>query len=782
MLHPKLGAWPGCILVVLAACGDDGRADSTVSASSGPITITNPTTGDGTGTPTTGDGTGTPTTTGDTSDTGPSACDGESCPDGECIADACCPAALACTDVCCGDGQVCSFQQCVVPGVECIDATECPEDSYCEYSLGNPGSMGGDLCQGGAEPATGKCLPAPPECPPGVEPEGEDIDCLPQCEVIPQKSFEPQLKYAWTGGDVMMPPIVLQLDDDNCDMIVDDRDIPEIIFSSFEGGAYNNNGTLRAVSVKDGAFVEKWAQKPAVDDIWGGRGIAGGNIDGLPGNEIVACTSTLKARAYTAEGAELWVSEAVGCDQPALTDLDGDGQVEVLLEGAVLDGKTGAVELSFAAAGNSWWHMKAIAADADADGQLEIVTPSRILEVDGTVTADAALGGTFPAIADLDLDGRPEIVVVDNVHGTGTHWLHVWHHDPQQPAKFAVLRQNLDLNNGNLTTVACGAQFEYGGGPPTVADFDGDGTPDVGVAGAVGYIVFSGKKLMDPNVLPADTVLWFKTTQDCSSAFTGSSVFDFDGNGKAEVVYADEQYMRIYDGTTGEILTQVCNTSGTLHEYPLVADVDGDSQADIVVTSNSYSDLICPMEQMKTQGVRVFGDTKGQWVRTRRVWNQHSYHVTNVEEDGTIPAVETTNWTAPRLNNFRQNIQPEGEFAAPDLVVTGRTECLIEGFKAFARVRNLGQSSVPAGVTVGFYEGDPDQGGTLLGTGLTSKPLYPAEGQDVVLELPAIPPSFVDGTKPLVLIVDDTDVPHAWIECRTDNNRAVLDPACKAIG
>jgi phosphatidylethanolamine-binding protein (PEBP) family uncharacterized protein len=42
--------------------------------------------------------------------------------------------------------------------------------------------------------------------------------------------------------------------------------------------------------------------------------------------------------------------------------------------------------------------------------------------------------------------------------------------------------------------------------------------------------------------------------------------------------------------------------------------------------------------------------------------------------------------------------------------------------------------------------------------------------------------SFVDGTKPLVLIVDDTDVPHAWIECRTDNNRAVLDPACKAIG
>jgi hypothetical protein len=66
--------------------------------------------------------------------------------------------------------------------------------------------------------------------------------------------------------------------------------------------------------------------------------------------------------------------------------------------------------------------------------------------------------------------------------------------------------------------------------------------------------VFSGKKLMDPNVPPPTPSCGSSQTQDCSSAFTGSSVFDFDGNGKAEVVYADEQYMRIYDGTTGDVL------------------------------------------------------------------------------------------------------------------------------------------------------------------------------------------------------------------------------------
>lgn len=146
-----------------------------------------------------------------------------------------------------------------------------------------------------------------------------------------------------------------------------------------------------------------------------------------------------------------------------------------------------------------------------------------------------------------------------------------------------------------------------------------------------------------------------------------------------------------------------------------------------------------------------------------------------------MPVSEVDNWSVPRLNNFRQNVQPEGEFSAPDLVVTGRAEC-IEGLKAYARVRNIGQASVPAGVLVGFYEGDPAQGGVLLGKGTTTKVLYPAEAQDVVLELPAVPATLMDGSKPLVLIVDDGGEPHAWTECRIDNNKTVIDPACKLIG
>ncbi|HEY8377175.1 MAG TPA: VCBS repeat-containing protein, partial [Nannocystis sp.] len=332
------------------------------------------------------------------------------------------------------------------------------------------------------------------------------------------------------------------------------------------------------------------------------------------------------------------------------------------------------------------------------------------------------------------------------------------------------LRKGVDINNGISTIAFCNAGSEYGGGPPTVADFDGDGIPDVGAAGAVGYIVFSGAKMMDPNVPNEDIDLWFKTTHDCSSAVTGSSVFDFNGDGKAEVIYSDEYHLWMYDGPTGtNLIPSTCNTTGTLWEYPLVADVDNDGQADIVVASNAYG-VTCPDNGTKQSGIRIFGSASGSWVRTRRIWNQHTYHITNVREDGTIPAVEPANWTTPGLNNYRQNVQPEGEFSAPDLTATIYPRC--EGpYGLVARVRNIGQAAVPPGVVVGFYEGDPDQGGVQLGVGMTKKALYPAEAEDVAIDVPNPSEALTDGTIPVFVVLDDGQPEHSWKECRTENNK-----------
>src|SRR5678815_1864953 len=87
-------------------------------------------------------------------------------------------------------------------------------------------------------------------------------------------------------------------------------------------------------------------------------------------------------------------------------------------------------------------------------------------------------------------------------------------------------------------------------------------------------------------------VRWAQPSQDASSKQTGSSIFDFDGDGRAEVVYADECFLRVYEGATGRVLYSAYRTSGTWYENPTVADVDRDDNTEIVVNSNTG--VTCP--------------------------------------------------------------------------------------------------------------------------------------------------------------------------------------------
>lgn len=196
-----------------------------------------------------------------------------------------------------------------------------------------------------------------------------------------------------------------------------------------------------------------------------------------------------------------------------------------------MDGKTGAIKKELDPT-HTWGQKLMGLADVDGDGKLDALDGQRAIRADGSVIWDLRAGPNaitvgYHAVGDFDLDGKPEVTVISS---GGPHTMSLLRHDPNQPGGAQVIRKGVDINNGISTKAFCNAASEYGGGPPTVADFDGDGAPDVGAAGAVGYVVFSGKKMMDPNVTNADIDLWFKTTKDCSSAVTGSSVFDFNGD------------------------------------------------------------------------------------------------------------------------------------------------------------------------------------------------------------------------------------------------------------
>ena len=144
---------------------------------------------------------------------------------------------------------------------------------------------------------------------------------------------------------------------------------------------------------------------------------------------------------------------------------------------------------------------------------------------------------------------------------------------------------------------------QQGGGPPNIGNFLGDDKFEIGLAGGDYYVVFDhqGKEV------------WKQRTTDRSSLRTGSTIFDFNGDGKMEVIYNDEQKLRIYAGETGTVLWETDNPSGTLWEYPLVANVDDDISSELIVSSPTRG------------GVRVFEDPKNLWMYSRRVWNQYSY-------------------------------------------------------------------------------------------------------------------------------------------------------------
>jgi hypothetical protein len=277
-----------------------------------------------------------------------------------------------------------------------------------------------------------------------------------------------------------------------------------------------------------------------------------------------------------------------------------------------------------------------------------------------------------------------------------------------------------------------------------VADFDADGRPEIGVAGGYAYSVYDLNRTGEVIVQPVgDTpptpgalfVRWSQVTQDLSSNATGSSVFDFQGDGAAEVVYADECFLRVYSGTDGTVQLELPSSSATIHEYPLVVDVDADGNSEILIVTNHLT--ACP--HASRQGLFVYGDTNDEWVPTRRVWTQHSYHVSNATSDGNVPLTETNNWTTAGLNNYRQNVQGDGVFNAPDLTVeltVGLNLCGQGQLELRARVSNVGALGVLPGVDVSFFEGT---GGTgiALGTGVTTVSLLPGASTVVTLAVPA---------------------------------------------
>lgn len=749
---------------------------------------------------------------------------GEACIDGRCVAgsdggepldgapsadqDATWTDAGACGAFC----RRCRYDTCVPDLGTCDSHDDCPGDSYCDATLG-------------------ECLPY------GVP---EDVTYDPSCQRRDRlEEVRPVEQCSWAGPTatdieprsswIYTTPMVadFNLDRDSA------RLQPSIVVTSWYGSPASEwNDRIGMLRIFDGRTCEEQlhfggpddlANRPAYGSQWAIADLDGdvGTPDGRP--EIIGLhrmegAGTVPVALYAialdvgedghASARRLWYGRDCSSDTivtfnnstatsgPSVFDLDDDGVPEILMNLMVFDANGCLLNPS-----ESRSSLPQItAADVDGDGRVELIRGNALHEWDPELRAwvpepyfvtggshqrsghmAVADVGQYSVLPDQPLPNQlPELIVT----GGGT---------------LTVLALDGSLVFGPIPLSPVAGDAVSAGGPPTASDFDGDGQVEFAVAAKNYYMVLdpdctaSGEALparpggrcdrgVDMASMPAG-VLWARRSEETSSGVTGSSIFDFDGDGTGEVVYRDECYIRVYEGRTGVVLFSAPASSLTGLEHPSIVDVDGDFATEIVVPRTPRSASICGTSDplfpasgtfSSQAGFVIYRDPEDRWANSRPIWNQYAYSITHVSDEGVVPRTSEwrQNWLVPGLNNFRQNTQGDtGLLNIADLTVVFHdiTELCTATYPADlglrARVCNRGTNPVADGVLLEFFEREGDESTEdVLCAAHTTRLLRPGECEELTCE------GSVTSPDALFVRVDPND---EIADCRPGNDVGV---------
>jgi len=418
--------------------------------------------------------------------------------------------------------------------------------------------------------------------------------------------------------------------------------------------------------------------------IWGGIHvpIAVGDVTPDPGPELVVASSNIQSNG------ELFVLRGDGGDtgdgdpiiwsvpynifngfedvaSPAIAELDSQPGAEIIhptIEGLFVYHSDGSTYWMTDTVHSHAFFAAAAVGNLDFDAEPEIVVNMNhdlvVFEPDGEIawlqTFPAAL--SMPVLADLNGDGLLDILVHEsgttNIYAyeynfgtptllwnqTAASQLHIYGGpavvdvDGMQPGgdalpEVAIASQGwLNVFNGEDGSLLWALQLDDGrSGGISAADLDGDGEIEL-----VTSMEFDGGRIYAIN--PDQTILWSVTALDNSPLNT--SVMDLNDDGLYEVAWNGAPGgFTLFNGPDGAVLfnephLEIVSQTGS--DFPMFADVDQDGYGEVVVASQT--------------GVRVFG-FDGVWGPARSTWNQHSYHITNINDDLSVPFSEPDSWS-----------------------------------------------------------------------------------------------------------------------------------------
>ncbi|MFV8752495.1 FG-GAP repeat domain-containing protein [Nannocystaceae bacterium ST9] len=487
-------------------------------------------------------------------------------------------------------------------------------------------------------PEGGEALP--PAC--GLH--GRSLDGALPCDLPPPSEvIDPVVAWTWTGPEgetsVVVTPLVANFDDDDESGTVDLCDRPDVLVIAVDlapaksapwpaGHVYVLDGGSGSASQRFEHPVDA-SITPAVADL---------DADGEL--ELVAMEAEHEGKLQDHIARRLIVFEHDGSvralgewspPQPgggaiAIADLDRDGSPELLGPGVVAD----------ADAQPRWWaspvqpNTTPVAVDLDLEGELEVLIGGNAYTAEGVEIFDAS--GIQPnagtaAVANFDADPFPEIYVQVNSH-------RILEHD------------------GTVKTNCQGG----GGFPVAVDDLDDDGQAEILHAHKNHVSVL---EVFGDDDDEKCKVSWSYKVDEADAQSSGTA-FDLLGDGEPESIYADRSRIRILS-SEGIPLAELPRTARPSIANPIVADVDDDGAADIVVVSSEPISGEQGKAGASTASVIVLRNSDDRFAPARRVWNQHTYHGSNIGEDGHVPIHEPPHWLSDL--GFRTNESPNADGA-----------------------------------------------------------------------------------------------------------------------